>query len=164
MLEGSQRRCVLGHGASLPSLPMSGSDGWFRRLYQCAAPSLRPQMSRPTTRASHAALVVPRGKSVRKATRSTQPVTTQSLDPLTVEDVSLALWHALDGGGTAQAAEKAVGFSYLKEWKPIGAGRFHRHRLHAAVDKPVRWRARNTPRTWPPATGMGWCRRMSILA
>jgi hypothetical protein len=73
-----------------------------------------------------------------RATRSREPpVPLQGLAPLTGEDVTLAPWHALERGGTDQATGEPTGCSLLKEGQPRDASRVHRHRLHAAVDKPA---------------------------
>jgi hypothetical protein len=63
----------------------------------------------------------------------------QGLEPLAVEDISLSPGHALDGSGPDHSALQAAGCSCLKEWHPIDAGRFHRHRLHATVQHCTSW-------------------------
>jgi hypothetical protein len=60
------------------------------------------------------------------------------LDPLTVEDIALASWDAFNGLSTDQAAVEATCFQLLEQWNPIDTRGFHRDRLDATVDKPVR--------------------------
>src|SRR5262249_50096680 len=66
-----------------------------------------------------------------------QPIAVQGLDPLTVQDVTLAPGNTLDRLGADQAAWEATGFSCLRERHPIHAGRCHGHRLDVTVHQPV---------------------------
>lgn len=66
-----------------------------------------------------------------------QPVTVAGLDPLTVQDVTLAPGNAFDGLGADEAALEAAGFQCLKQRNPLDARGCHSDRLDATIHKPI---------------------------
>ena len=62
----------------------------------------------------------------------------QLLDPLAIEHIGFAPGHVLQMAGIHQKGFQAAGLQDFKNRNPVDARGFHRHRVHATGDEPIR--------------------------